>query len=122
MEDIKEDNTTTKDEKEEKINDIIDKRQSIPLSKNSIFVKNQKSTISENYFMNAKQNKLKKSQMRHSFMKEPDKKNQISTMKQNKISLNKTLEVNNYKNSTKIFIKSYHFSIIVITWLRIIII
>ena len=101
MEDIKEDNTTTKDEKSEKINDIIDKRQSIPLSKNSIFVKNQKSSISENYFMNAKQNKLKKSQMRHSFMKEPDKKNQISTMKQNKISLNKTLEVNNYKNSNK---------------------
>ena len=42
MEDIKEDNTTTKEEKEEKINDIIDKRQSLPLSKNSIFVKNQK--------------------------------------------------------------------------------
>ena len=97
MEDIKEDNTTTKEEKEEKINDIIDKRQSLPLSKNSIFVKNQKSSISENYFMNAKQNKLKKSQMRHSFMKEPDKKKQISTMKQNKKSHNKTLEVNNNK-------------------------
>ena len=101
MEDIKEDNNSIKGEKELKLNDKIDKRQSIPLTKNSIFVQNPKSSIAANYFMNVKKNKLKKPPMRHSFMKEPDKKNQISTMKQDKISLNKTLEVNNYKNSIK---------------------
>ena len=97
IEDVKE----TKEIKEIKeVKDDKSKRQSIPLSKNSIFVKNQKSSISQNYFNNVKQNKLKNGPFRHSFMKEQDKKNQI-TMKQEKISLNKTMEVNSLKNTNK---------------------
>ena len=101
MKDIKDDNKIKKEEKEEKIKNKLEKRQSIPLAKNSLFVKNQKSSIATNYFMNVKQNNPKKPLIRHSFIKEPEKKNQILTMKQEKISLNKTLEVNNYKNSLK---------------------
>ena len=91
-----------KEEKEIIKKEIIDDKkgndESIPLGKKSIFVKNQKSTVSTNYFMNAKQNKLKNSTFRYSFAKEPDKKNQITSIKK---TLNKTLEPNTYKNSIK---------------------
>ena len=82
------------------IKDEKSKRQSIPLSKNSIFVKNPKSSISQNYFNNVKQNKSKNPPLRHSFMMDQDKKTQIS-MKQEKISLNKTMDLNSLKNTNK---------------------
>ena len=91
---MKDNKDEVKVNKEEKINDKKDNKNSIPFGKKNLFYKGQKDSISANYFMNIKQNKSKIVK-RNSFVKEIDKKNQISTMKAEKKLLNKTSDINN---------------------------
>ena len=91
---MKDNKDEVKVNKEEKINDKKDNKNTIPFGKKNLFYKGQKDSISANYFMNIKQNKSKIVK-RNSFVKEIDKKNQISTMKAEKKLLNKTSDINN---------------------------
>ena len=86
---------------EEKTNEKKENKKPNPLNKNQIISKNRKSTISTNYFMNAKNLKTRNVAQR-SFMKDFDKQNQLSTsIRAEKNQLNKTLDVNNNKNPIK---------------------
>lgn len=86
---------------EEKTNEKKENKKPNILNKNQIISKNKKSTISTNYFLNAKKFKTRNGEQR-SFMKDFDKQNQLSTsIRAEKSQLNKTLDINNNKNPIK---------------------